>query len=152
MTLKHIMRVNHSACSVIEDPNSTNPCFCIFNLLSKTAITSIRNEHWICLRHVTYTVSREHGRGRKIYFSFLTIITSRSRTMKKYLMRYFANGWLKTHSKYSVEFLSIFHVREVQISVEQSPRNLRIGSLVTYTTPIFRAECCECFGDMLGAC
>ena len=48
--------------------------------------------------------------------------------MKKYLMRYFANGWLKTHSKYSVEFLSIFHVREVQISVELSPRNLRIGS------------------------
>ena len=63
--------------------------------------------------------------------------------MKKYLMRYFANGWLKTHSKYSVEFLSIFHVREVQISVEQSPRNLRIGSLVTYTTPIFRANVLE---------
>ena len=97
----HPSNIQNTDRQTTTSANSTNPRFCIFILLSKTAITSIKNKHWIRLRHVTHTVGREDGRGRKTYFSFLTNIRSRSRTMKKYLMRYFANGWLKTHSKYS---------------------------------------------------
>ena len=44
--------------------------------------------------------AKEAGR---LIFHFSQITTSRSPTMHKYLMWYFANGWLKTHSKHSVE-------------------------------------------------